>query len=393
MNIILFLGSGVSYETGLPDTKTITEELLNGDWFMHSDSNFYRGKSHNAYDAKFDITPKLQSLLKYIAEYSTDYLKNRRKNDVNYEDIFYLVKQIHNEAMHESDNPAIKLFIEHLNNKYNFINNPDFKIHGHSQKLSDVFWKCEDFINCVIWSLLSTNNFPIGFDFIGELINKKEMENINIVTLNHDLLVEKYLNKLGYKYIDGFSKSDGDFCLFMPQLYDEQAEKIKLFKLHGSLDWYRIRDYIEEEETTYDLYAKIVNNDHWHCKNSKGKMLSVLESYPIFLTGTYNKQSDYSWGIIRYVHLKFFEQLSKNNIIIMSGYGWNDKGINTYLFEWIMTSQKRKLILLHENPESLKESKSAMWHRYEDLIKWGRLIPIKKWMSDIKLDDITEYLE
>ena len=77
----------------------------------------------------------------------------------------------------------------------------------------------------------------------------------------------------------------------------------------------------------------------------------------------------------------------------MSGYGWNDKGINTYLFEWILTSQKRKLILLHENPESIKESKSAMWHRYDDLIKWGRLIPIKKWMSNTSLNDILEYLK
>ena len=52
----------------------------------------------------------------------------------------------------------------------------------------------------------------------------------------------------------------------------------------------------------------------------------------------------------------------------------------------------RKIIFLHEDPESIKDSKSAMWHRYDDLIKWGRLIPVKSWMSDTKLNDISKYL-
>lgn len=392
MSLILFLGSGVSYKTGLPDTQTITEQLLNGDWWRHSDSNFYRGLNRNEYLAQFDITPKLQELLRYIKEYSDEYLQDRRENESNYEDIYYIVKQIHNEASHESDNPALKPFIEHLKSKFNFTDNNDFKEDEHSQSISDIFWKCEDFINCVIWGMLSTSKFPIGFDLVGDLIAGNNIEQINIVTLNHDLLIEKYLKNIKCKYVDGFTEPDGDICYFDPQLYESEKDKVKLFKLHGSLDWYRVRDYIKEENTTYDLYTKLVGNDHWHCKNGKGKMLSILESYPIFITGTYNKQSDYSHGIVRYVHLKFFEQLSKNNIIIMSGYGWNDKGINTYLFEWILTSQNRKLILLHENPESLKESKSAMWHRYDDLIKWGRLIPIKKWMSDTNINDISKYL-
>ena len=228
---------------------------------------------------------------------------------------------------------------------------------------------------------------------IGDLVNDKNIDRVNLVTLNHDLLIERYLENISCYFIDGFTEPDGEFCYFNQKLYDNENEKVKLYKLHGSLNWYRIRDYVKEENTTYDFYAKLVGNNRWHCKNSKGKVLTTIESYPIFLTGTYNKQSDYSHGIIRYVHLKFYECLYNCNIIIMSGYGWNDKGVNTYLFEWIMTSKDRKLILLHENPESIKESKSAMWHRYDDFIKWGRIIPVKKWMSDTKLNDILEYLK
>jgi hypothetical protein len=31
---------------------------------------------------------------------------------------------------------------------------------------------------------------------------------------------------------------------------------------------------------------------------------------------------------------------------------------------------------MHEDPESAK-IQSAMWYRYEDLVNWGRLIPLK----------------
>jgi len=43
--------------------------------------------------------------------------------------------------------------------------------------------------------------------------------------------------------------------------------------------------------------------------------------------------------------------------------------------------------------ESIKKSRSFMWHRFDDLVKWGRLIPVKKWMSDTKLSDIEKHIK
>lgn len=392
MKVLLFLGSGVSYETGLPDTKSITDSILNGDWWMHTDSNFYRGKHNNEYFDSKDITPKLQILLRYIKEYSDEYLLSRNTSEANYEDIFYIVKQVHNETSHESDNPAIGLFIKHLEEKFYFEKNPEFKYYDTFQKLKDISWKCEDFINCVVWELLSTQNPTQGFDLIGEIINNPTVESVDIATLNHDLLVENFLDTKKINFIDGFSKPDGDFCYFNPELLKSENTKTKLYKLHGSLQWYRLRDYNKEMNITTDFYAKVLRN-HWHCKNAEGNIIGdTLESYPIFLTGSYNKLPSYTTGIFRHVHEKFINKLFQTNNVIMSGYGWNDRGINTYLFEWILNSPDRRLILLHENPESIKQSKSAMWHRYKDLLKWGRLIPIEKWMSDTKLEDISKYL-
>ena len=154
MNLIIFLGSGVSYKSRLPDSKTITDNLINGDWHQHTDSNFYSGKHPNDHFQKDDIAPKIQTFLKYIKEYADSYLIERKTNEANYEDIFFLIKQLHDELSYETDNPAIQLFINHLIEKFDIPNNPDFVELGTRIDFKDFCWKAKDFINCVVWNSL-----------------------------------------------------------------------------------------------------------------------------------------------------------------------------------------------------------------------------------------------
>lgn len=104
---------------------------------------------------------------------------------------------------------------------------------------------------------------------------------------------------------------------------------------------------------------------------------------------------DYGFGIIAELHRRFNTKLLEHDIMIMSGYGWNDRGINGKIFDWLLSSYDKKLILLHQNPEEdiKKKSKSAMWHRYDPLVKEGRLIPVKKWLSEVSIDEILKIIE
>lgn len=394
MNVLFFLGSGISLKSGLPDTKTITDQVLNGQWHAHTDRNFYPGQNPNDYFRETDITPKIQTFLKYLKEYSDDYYKGRGGFEANYEDIFYLVRQIHDELTYESDNPGIKLFIEHLQNKYNFGSNPDFSHFDMPLDFKEFIWYCEDFINCVVWQSVSTTTTPQGLELITEVISSGKFDKVDIATLNHDLLTEKQLEDLGIKFADGFAAPNGDYCQFEPSVYSDPNSKVRMFKLHGSANWYRIRsEYDPVKKEQIDFYAKVLRN-HFRMTDGKGNFIgSTLEHYPIFLTGTMNKLADYNFGIIRTIHLIFDQVLYDHNVIIMSGYGWNDKGINGRLQEWLLSSNEHKIILLHEDPESIKKSKSFMWHRYDDLIKWGRLIPVRKWLSDTKLSDIIKLIK
>ena len=136
-----------------------------------------------------------------------------------------------------------------------------------------------------------------------------------------------------------------------------------------------------------------LKSDHWHLKDSNDHFVDAIDGTPLFLTGSYNKMLDYNFGIFKMIHNKFDNMLPKFDTIIMSGYGWNDRGINGRLFQWLGSSFENKIILLHENPEDLKRySRSALWHRYDELIKEKKLILIRKWLSDTEYSDIKDYV-
>jgi len=388
MKLIIFLGSGVSFASELPDVKMITEKLLNAPWFNHTDQNFYPGKHPSPYFEKDNLVPRIQDFLKILKAFADEYLINRRDTESTYEDLYFLCQQISDNEKFEIDNPAIKPFIDDLNMKTEHLFDADKLIFD----LGDLASRACDLIQCVIWHLLYATE-PKGLELILELVENTSQ--LDIVTLNHDSLIEQILDNANIKYSDGFGETNGQVRYFDPNLYIPE-NKINLFKLHGSLNWYRFRDEAEKNgrKITIDRYGMALNPDHWLCRDSNGNFINVLDGKPIFLAGSYNKMLDYNFGIFKAIQNRFDSFLSHHNLMVMSGYGWNDRGINGRLFEWISSSLERRLILFHRNPEEeIKEkSKSAMWHRYDNLVEEGRLIPIKKWFSEIHFNEIKELL-
>jgi hypothetical protein len=390
MKAILFLGSGVSFESGLPDTTKITNVLLKDEWHNHTDQNFYHGKQPNPHFRSTNLAPRLQKFLTIIKEASDEYLKKRRNTEANYEDLFYLCQQISDNEKYEIDNPAIAPFTDILKDKtQELCAAMPFE---REINLGILASRSCDLIQCVVWHALYNRKTPKGLQFVIELVTNSRIEKLDIATLNHDLLIEQVLSNEHIQYIDGFGQPDGDVRFFEPELYEKHDAKINIFKLHGSINWYRFR--IVEDGKTIDKYGCTTNIDYEHCRDSEGEMMQNLDHKPTFLTGSYNKMSDYGFGIFAKVHHKFLDRLSNCDIVIMSGYGWNDRGINGRLFEWILSSHRKRLILLHKDPEvEIKQkSKSAMWHRYDELVNDGRLIPIKKWLSETSINDITKVM-
>jgi hypothetical protein len=75
----------------------------------------------------------------------------------------------------------------------------------------------------------------------------------------------------------------------------------------------------------------------------------------------------------------------------MCGYGWGDLALNLRLETW-MDRPLSKIILLHPNPEEIRERSMIVSSAYDWWLSSGRLVPVPKWMSDLSLADIERLL-
>lgn len=388
MELMLFLGSGVSYESGLARVGEITRSLLNDEWYSHTDELFYHGPEPNPVFRSQNWVLRIQPFLKTLKSYADEYSTMKTGTDANYEDLYYLVRQLMDEYQGRVENPAILRFALEIRAKLKDLCTP-MPLTGEEVTSERLVRRASEFIQCVVWHMLYSDKPPTGMDIIKELALSQDVERLNIFTLNHDLLVENLFDSNKIQFADGFGPQDGQVCFFEPSCY-ETGPKVRLFKLHGSINWFQFRS--EKDGTTIDRFGRPRHSDFWHLKDSTGNILRNLRGIPVFLSGTYNKMLDYGSGIHAEMHFRFYQLLKETDIMVMSGYGWNDPGINTRLMEWIYSSDKKRLYLLHRNPEAeiRDKSKSGMWHSYEDLEKDGRLIPIEKWLSELNRQELFQ---
>lgn len=381
MDLIVFLGSGVSIESGLPLADEITDAVLRGSWHGQSDLLYSAGKDPNEYPGRRDEVPNLQTLLTCLKGLVDPFFMNRERGHANYEDLYYHVRQIRRHLTKNIPDPGTALFYEKLKK----CSIPKLGKLLPPYTFEYLFEMAERYINCVVWNELSTDGKPKGLDALVELTRTSEIGEINIFTLNHDLLVERLFQDAGIDYCDGFGLADGDLRLFKPSLFDD-SKKVTLCKLHGSINWLALLQ--GTAGTEMPRYAVCTGNDYWHPRNAGGQICHPGSALPLFLTGSYNKPLDYSWGIFSEMHYRFHQTLAQTNHMVMSGYGWNDIEISHRVLQWLMENKRRRLLLLHENPDDLNKSQSGFWHKYPSLSNDGRIITIQKFLKDVSASEV-----
>ena len=187
---------------------------------------------------------------------------------------------------------------------------------------------------------------------------------INVHTLNHDLLFESFNNT---EYING-SISDG-FDEYGSEYYGElihdnrtyhcRLERytnryntaIRLFKLHGSLDYVPFYQEVENRFMIPDKYVKI----KWGMsaggimKSRKSKIgydFSPFEYHADFLTGTTSKIQRYNEPLLfRKLFKRFKKNLRQADKLIIIGYGCKDEGINEMIKEYFDYQHKPSFIV------------------------------------------------
>jgi hypothetical protein len=379
------LGSGVSLESGVQSVTDITEAIFGENYWEHTDGSIIKGEHPSKYLREHYDVSHLQDYLKILHDINNDYLHARYDGtqQSNFEDLYDLALQIYQEAGMSRENAAIKLFHDKIQKETLPIRKG---YHGFDDPmdLRTLSYKTMGFIETVIKYGLNENEVK-GLDVLTELIENGN--NLQIFSLNHDLLVEKLCVEKGFSILDGFSDLDGEVRWYKPSKWDEEAQ-LKIYKLHGSRDW----SFVLHHQRG-DNYAILTGRDKWHNKDAQGEEVQLQLDRGYILTGQ-RKSENYYTGIHGEIHYRFTKHLKSTDTLIVSGYGWNDIQMNWKIFDWLESYDNAKLVIIHRNPEEMgHDSRHTNFRRFEVFERQGKVIFIKKWFQDVELEDILKFSE
>ena len=360
-SISILLGAGFSAPKGFPIGNEMNNGLLNFD------------------DKNVDFTPSGELAI------STDGQKPRFQiegvNNVHQKYFIFCKRLIKEYTKAHNDNFDYELF-------YDFIKSNEAKEKRYQVLCDDLLGEFDSFENYLfnvphIYNqmteyLLKDREGKNRYDdepykignvegyngFLNYLSQLSRQYIINVHTLNHDLLFESFNNT---EYING-SISDG-FDEYGSEYYGElihdnrtyhcRLERytnryntaIRLFKLHGSLDYVPFYQEVENGFMIPDKYVKI----KWGMsaggimKSRKSKIgydLSPFEYHADFLTGTTSKIQRYNEPLLfRKLFKRFKKNLRQADKLIIIGYGCKDEGINEMIKKYFDYQHKPSFIV------------------------------------------------
>ena len=228
---------------------------------------------------------------------------------------------------------------------------------------------------------------PRRTDHLRLLVNahQSHSKQVHIFTLNHDTLIEDFLDTSGLGYaVERFRacrKTESRY--WHPGHLEKARFNVFVYKLHGSVNWYLLRP---DDGTPYEQHYGIpVNGDYWHTRTPDGRVQKPLDARPAFLIGTFDKILRYTDEIYIDLHFRFLSVFRNTGCLIVCGYGFRDKAINAQTIRWIYGNIGNRLIVVHRDPQDLfSNARNAVRREFEHWIKQGKLVTVSRYLEDVR---------
>ena len=403
MKVAFVCGSGISVSAGLPSVTELTNRILSGrDFGCHTDGNFYMQEPAAGLE---DDVARIGRFLKILelrcddfyrpCENQEDFYTERfGKHETNYEDIYYLLKQIQDSEFMEYENPALGPFIESVAEcarAMGILREGDGPM-GSEWSFGNLMTKSESYMVCVVWNLLlhvpSNKNWQDSFALFKEAYNDSAVSEIHMYTLNHDRLFETFCEEQNLHFADGFAPPAGDIRFWSPIENLEQSQaRIRLLKLHGSADWFQFPD--GDQEWKVENIGIPIRGDNQHCKDNKGNELRADPSRPLLLMGTFNKMLQYQLGIFAYMQASLYFNLRGADELIVCGYGFGDKGINARILDWVWANEQNRLVVIDPDSDRLMTAaRGAFRKSWETLKKKNKVKFLERGIEEVSWEDV-----
>jgi len=374
-NAAFLLGSGISMPSGAPSVVDITQSLLAGGWRQYASDGqrFYKAEPS-------DSSPvgREQALIRILCDQIQETVRSSEGRNPTYEDYYDCLMQVQ-QYFSGHANPLITQAVVQLR---------DASSHIHARmrestnnQFDFLASKACDLIQWVVYDALTNVTQPVGLDLLSE--TARQFGQVDVFTLNHDLLAEKQFENAGINYCDGFGKKQKDAYPFASSWKTGKAPGCRLLKLHGSINWHW--------DHKHSRYLKIDGDVDSNENRTSGLSLLPLAS---FLTGSQVKEQAYGTGLYGIIFRKFHDLLEEHHTLISSGYGWGDNGINSRVLEWLDARSKNRLVILHNEAEShdILRNKLFWRFRWSDYPKEGKIIHIQRWLGQCSFQCIEGFL-
>lgn len=374
----------------MPSTQFITETILSGDGIMrHTDGNYYFDKPLYAHIGIPDeYVPRVVIFLKGLKSEIDSYYLHQQGHSTNYEDLYYVASQIEDSESGNYDNPTIKPLIDKILPEIQPLFQGTENGSIHEWQLHTLAMEATHYIHDVVWHLLDKEPSRTNhLDCLIDACKDDQMSHVDIFTLNHDTVIEQCLSHNGIqvndKVTDGFGEPLNNVRHWEPDLFENESFNVRLFKLHGSLNWFRHRpDGGDWRNEFVGIFL-----DKNFCPTE------TIDRRPMLLAGTFNKMFQYTRGIYADLYCHFYRSLPHFQRLVVSGYSFGDKGINTRIAEWIYSAPDRRILLIDPEPEKLKLSaRGAISNKWDEWIDQRKLTILKKGIEDTLWNEIRDIL-
>jgi hypothetical protein len=182
-------------------------------------------------------------------------------------------------------------------------------------------------------SLWLATPVPSKIDYLSRLCEFAAAYKVSFFTLNYDLLVEAALSSRNASFINGMESKRAEWS---PELFVEDSS-IRLFKLHGSLDW-----------VDHELFGVCSTEypRHERAEEFEG------DQTPLIIFGTDQKLTSKEPFLSLLYH--FSLEMKRSDVVVVIGYSFGDAHLNDILLQRLKENLRLKVLIVHPNgPESV----------------------------------------
>lgn len=375
--ISLLIGSGFSVPAEISTTKEINKTVANTkkDQFYYStdrSAGFLFGKAY--VNNRHEHVEERKFVEEFISFYNREIIGN--KNLFNYEKFYDFFMEVYG---NNNISSKLEAFLKEFNDRNN--TGPDRSPESYLDDFNIVYPQIIKSMVRKDFSKLRLTPTPSGFypansdygNFLNLIMHLADKHLIHIHSLNHDLLMESFneTNAFGGNMDDGFTTSGSQvyglldkpdpnlspdrYHVRLPYFADHYNSGFRLYKLHGSIDRYRMR--YGNEENIIKVLKWISPSGILYEENREdgpeyiGSENPNLSTVPDFLTGAEYKitKSEDSFYSRMFEHLD--QNLTNSGTLIVIGYSFGDAAVNQHLDRFVQDRNNKLIIIDVQHPE------------------------------------------